>query len=156
MINIDINLLLIFTTISCSYNMWINYECVCLFVQVVYMYGNTHTAHALRRARLEMFTQTTGDRPSNDTSFLHIIFNQSHLRIFFISLLYVIITNRKGYRTVSPICRALDCESSEPGSIPGAVHFRCDLSFCHYHCTTDLVHTEVTSNSLRNLRHLVW
>ncbi|XP_060566778.1 uncharacterized protein LOC132725621 isoform X26 [Ruditapes philippinarum] len=31
--------------------------------QVVYMYGNTHTAHALRRARLEMFTMTAGDRP---------------------------------------------------------------------------------------------
>lgn len=27
------------------------------------MYGNTHTAHALRRARLEMFTMTAGDRP---------------------------------------------------------------------------------------------
>ncbi|XP_052234869.1 uncharacterized protein LOC127847186 [Dreissena polymorpha] len=30
--------------------------------KVVYMYGNTHTAHALRRARLEMFTAPSGDR----------------------------------------------------------------------------------------------
>ena len=29
------------------------------------MYGNTNTAHALRRARTEMFTVPAGDRPGN-------------------------------------------------------------------------------------------
>lgn len=31
--------------------------------RVHYVYGNTHTAHALRRARTEMFTAPAGDRP---------------------------------------------------------------------------------------------
>ena len=34
-----------------------------IFYQVRYVYGNTNTAHALRRARTEMFTAPAGDRP---------------------------------------------------------------------------------------------
>ncbi|XP_052813422.1 uncharacterized protein LOC128240703 isoform X12 [Mya arenaria] len=47
--------------------------------QVRYMYGNTHTAHALRRARLEMFQLAAGDRPDVPNVIVIITDGQSNI-----------------------------------------------------------------------------